>query len=155
MAEPGYLIDTNILLRLSRLEDPEHKVVKTALDELNRRSVELCFSLQNIAEFWNVCTRPVKQNGYGLTSGETNSLLEFIERKMTFLPDTEQVYSIWRRLVINHNVRGVQVHDARLVAVMLAHGLAHILTLNQMDFVSTLIDTRSTPANCSLRGCRS
>jgi predicted nucleic acid-binding protein len=135
VSEPGYLIDTNILLRLSRLEDPEHTVVKTALDELNRRGVALCFSLQNIAEFWNVCTRPVKQNGYGLTSIETNSLLEFIERKMTFLPDTEQVYSIWRRLVNNHNVRGVQVHDARLVAVMLAHGLAHVLTLNQTDFV--------------------
>jgi predicted nucleic acid-binding protein len=135
VSESGYLIDTNILLRLSRLQDPEHKVVKIALDELNRKGVALCFALQNIAEFWNVCARPAKQNGYGLANAETSTLLEFIETTMTFLPDTEQVYSIWRRLVITHNVRGVQVHDARLVAVMMAHGINQILTLNQTDFV--------------------
>jgi hypothetical protein len=31
-------------------------------------------------------------------------------------------------------VSGVQVHDARLVAVMKVHGVAHILTLNAADF---------------------
>ncbi|MEI6442036.1 MAG: hypothetical protein WCO29_02610 [Nostocales cyanobacterium ELA583] len=29
---------------------------------------------------------------------------------------------------------GVNVHDARLVAVILAHGLTHILTFNISDF---------------------
>jgi hypothetical protein len=29
---------------------------------------------------------------------------------------------------------GVQVHDARLVALMMAHGLSHLLTLNPADF---------------------
>jgi predicted nucleic acid-binding protein len=135
VSEPGYLIDTNILLRLSRLQDPEHTVVKIALDELNRKGVALCFALQNITEYWNVCTRPAKQNGYGLSNAETSTLLEFIETTMTFLPDTEQVYSIWRRLMTTHNVRGVQVHDARLVAVMMAHDIHQILTLNQTDFV--------------------
>ena len=54
---------------------------------------------------------------------------------MTFLPDNERVYSIWRQLVIANNVRGVQVHDARLAAIMQAYGLTHILTLNQPDFL--------------------
>jgi predicted nucleic acid-binding protein len=57
-SDPGYLIDTNILLRISRFGDPLHQVVKAALDELRRRDVALYFSLQNVAEFWNVCTRP-------------------------------------------------------------------------------------------------
>jgi predicted nucleic acid-binding protein len=54
---------------------------------------------------------------------------------MTLLPDNEEVYSIWRALVTANQVRGVQVHDARLAAVMQAHGLTHILTLNQPDFL--------------------
>ena len=29
---------------------------------------------------------------------------------------------------------GIQVHDARLVAVMLVHGIENILTLNVTDF---------------------
>jgi predicted nucleic acid-binding protein len=38
------------------------------------------------------------------------------------------------RLVIANNVHGVQVHDARLAAIMEAHGITHILTLNENDF---------------------
>jgi hypothetical protein len=37
-------------------------------------------------------------------------------------------------LVVAHGVMGAQVHDARLVAFMLAHGLTHVLTLNAADF---------------------
>ena len=132
---PGYLIDTNILLRLFRRLDSQHQLIKTALKELNGQGTGLYFSLQNIAEFWNVCTRPAERNGYGLSVPETNRCVEEIERTMTFLPDNEQVYSIWRRLAMANNVRGVQVHDARLAAIMQVYGLTHILTLNQPDFL--------------------
>jgi predicted nucleic acid-binding protein len=135
IAESRYLIDTNILVRLARVVDPQHQLVQTAIDNLNLQGVELCFSLQNIAEFWNVCTRPSERNGYGLTVAETNRRVNSIERAMTFLPDNEEVYSIWRRLVMANNVRGVQVHDARLAAIMQAYGLTRILTLNQPDFL--------------------
>ena len=135
VSAPRYLIDTNILLRISRQDDPQHKLVGTALKELNRQGSEACFSMQNIAEFWNVCTRPVDRNGFGLSIAEANQRVEFIERTMTFLPDNEQVYSIWRRLTATNGVRGVQVHDAHLVAIMLAYGLTHVLTINQADFL--------------------
>ena len=42
--------------------------------------------------------------------------------------------SIWKQLVVRHAVLGVQVHDARLVALMQAHNVTHILTLNPGDF---------------------
>jgi predicted nucleic acid-binding protein len=131
----GYLIDTNVLLRMFRQDDPQHRLVRATLDELDRRRIESCFSLQNITEFWNVCTRPLERNGYGLSISDTNQCVESIERTMTFLPDNEEVYSIWRQLVIANNVRGVQVHDARLAAIMQAYGVTHILTMNQPDFL--------------------
>jgi|SRR5208337_3056285 predicted nucleic acid-binding protein len=132
---PRYLIDTNILLRISRQDDPQHQLIGNSLKELDRQGCETFFSLQNIAEFWNVCTRPAERNGYGLTIAETNHRVEYIEHKMTFLPDNEQVYSIWRQLVLSNNVRGVQVHDAHLAAIMRVYGLTYILTLNQPDFL--------------------
>ena len=135
VSTPGYLIDTNVLLRLFRTVDPQHQFIKTALRDLNGQGAGLYFSLQNIAEFWNVCTRPLERNGYGLTISETNRCVQEIERTMTFLPDSEEVYSIWRRLVMAHDVRGVQVHDARLAAIMQAYGLIRILTMNQPDFL--------------------
>jgi predicted nucleic acid-binding protein len=132
---PGYLVDTNVLLRMFRQDDPQHLLVRAALDELDRRGIEACFSLQNIAEFWNVCTRPAERNGYGFSISDTNQCVESIERTMTFLPDNEGVYSIWRQLVVANQVRGVQVHDARLAAIMQAYALTRILTLNQPDFL--------------------
>jgi predicted nucleic acid-binding protein len=91
---PGYLIDTNILLRLSHHDDPQHQLVKAVLARLDEQGEELYFSLQNIAEFWNVCTRPLMRNGYGFSIAETNRCVEEIERTMIFLPDNEQVYSV-------------------------------------------------------------
>jgi len=37
--------------------------------------------------------------------------------------------------VVKHGVLGIQVHDAKLVAGMKAHGITHILTLNNRDFL--------------------
>lgn len=130
-----YLIDTNILLRLFRKDDPLHDLIKATLSGLNSKGSGLYFSLQNIAEFWNVCTRPTERNGYALSSLETNRCVAEIERTMSFLADSAEVYSTWRRIVADQNVRGVQVHDARLVAIMKVYGLTRILTLNQADFL--------------------
>lgn len=48
--------------------------------------------------------------------------------------DNAQVYGRWRGLILIPGVSGTKVHDARLVAAMLAHGLTHILTFNVKDF---------------------
>jgi predicted nucleic acid-binding protein len=47
---------------------------------------------------------------------------------------SERVHFEWRRLVVRYSVAGVQVHDARLVASMLVHGVPNLLTLNGRDF---------------------
>jgi predicted nucleic acid-binding protein len=41
---------------------------------------------------------------------------------------------VWRKILVSHNVSGVQVHDAHLVAAMLVHGVKRILTFNDKDF---------------------
>ena len=94
----------------------------------------MCIFLQNIAEFWNVCTRPADKNGLGLSVEETARRLNGLETILTLLHDTPDVYPEWRRLVVRHDVKGVQVHDARLVAAMRIHGIDRILTYNPSDF---------------------
>ena len=44
------------------------------------------------------------------------------------------VHQEWRRLLVTHNVSGVQVHDARLVAAMRVHAVKRVLTFNEKDF---------------------
>ena len=135
MAAPPYLADTNILIRVSQREDPNYGMIRAELTSLRATGATLCFTSQNLAEFWNVCKRPAPQNGYGLSIAETDRRAELIESSFTFLPDTEQVHTVWRRLVVVHSVMGVKVHDARLVAAMHVHGVAHLLTFDELDFM--------------------
>ncbi|WP_246605349.1 type II toxin-antitoxin system VapC family toxin [Sphaerospermopsis torques-reginae] len=48
--------------------------------------------------------------------------------------DIPQIFTEWESLVIQYQVMGKQVHDARLVAAMLAHNITHLLTFNVDDF---------------------
>jgi predicted nucleic acid-binding protein len=85
-------------------------------------------------EFWNVLARPAERNGFGLTIEAADREAELLETQFAFLPDNERIHFEWRRLVVRHAVSGVKVHDARLAAVMLAHGVTHLLTLDPRDF---------------------
>jgi predicted nucleic acid-binding protein len=129
------LIDSNILLRWVKPDDRDYLVVKEAVDALLRQEVMLCYTSQNLAEFWNACTRPVDRNGYGLSGRETDLRAGVIESNLQLLPDSLAVHWEWRRIVVEYGVSGVQVHDARLVAAMRVHGVRRILTFNQRDFV--------------------
>lgn len=134
MAILSCLVDTNILLRITRRSDPQHQLVDSALAQLAGQGTIFHYIHQNIAELWNAMTRPLTRNGLGLTIGEAERQVRAIEAGMTFLPDSEAVYREWRRIVVQHAVQGVQVHDARLAAAMYVHGVGHILTLNVTDF---------------------
>ena len=94
----------------------------------------LHYTPQNIAELWNAMTRPAARNGLGLSAADADQEVRAIETGMILLPDSEQVYREWRRIIVQHSVLGVQVHDARLAASMIVHGVTNILTFNVADF---------------------
>jgi predicted nucleic acid-binding protein len=129
------LLDTGILLRYVNRTDPLHKSVRAAVRTVKTAGADLAMAWQNVAEFWNVCTRPASaRGGLGLSIAETNQRLRLLERIVRVLPDSAAAYPIWRNLVVSLSVAGVQVHDARLVALMQSQGMTHILTLNSADF---------------------
>ena len=128
------LLDSNILLRWVEPYEPDQIIVAAALDRLVHSSADLCYTSQNLGEFWNTLTRPSNRNGYGLSPKEANRRAIPIESRLQLLPDSIAVHQEWRKLLVTHNVSGVQVHDARLVAAMHIHGVKRILTFNNRDF---------------------
>lgn len=130
----SYLLDTNVLLRYVEVRHPLHPRTRTTVDNLQAAGHLLCLTPQNAIELWNVATRPTERNGFGLSPGQAERLLHQVEALFTLLPDTPAIYPLWRQLVVQVGVSGVQVHDARLVAVMQAHGLQHLVSYNQVDF---------------------
>lgn len=134
MAGTPYLVDSNVLLRWVRPDDRDYPLVVSATDTILQHGAVLCYTSQNVAEFWNTCTRPLVHNGYGLSPQEADRRARFFEDKLRLLPDSLAVHQEWRSLLVTQNVAGVQVHDARLVAAMKVHGVKRILTFNERDF---------------------
>jgi hypothetical protein len=93
------------------------------------------YTHQNIAEFWNMWTRPAdKRGGFGMDCETANSEIAKFNTMMDLAADSAAVYDNWRTLVHDYQVKGVQAHDARLVAAMIVHGISNVLTLNVKDF---------------------
>ena len=61
-----YLVDTGVLLRLLNRADPAHHDVRGCFRNLRAAGDQFAVALQNVAEFWNVSTRPSSaRGGYG------------------------------------------------------------------------------------------
>jgi predicted nucleic acid-binding protein len=57
-----------------------------------------------------------------------------IKGTFVLLDETPAFLVEWERLAALHAVVGKNVHDARLVAAMVVHGITHLLTFNAQDF---------------------
>jgi predicted nucleic acid-binding protein len=127
-------VDTNILIRVSDADDPTHAVCVEAVRRLQTEANELCFGAQVMIEYWVVATRPRTVNGLGLEPAEVEADLREFERSFRVLAEPPDMAARWRELANRPAVRGRQAHDTRLVALMLAHGVTTLLTLNPADF---------------------
>ena len=130
----GYLVDTNILLRSCQPDHPMYSTASSSVETLLERGESLYITPQNIIEFWNVATRPIDKNGLGMTPVKANVEITQFETLLPIKLDVPHIYQQWRALVVKYNVRGVNVHDARLASAAIVHGLSHILTFNVRDF---------------------
>lgn len=128
------LIDTNVLLRFFDLADPRNSEIVQALDAMTKASEETYVCAQVLIEYWVVATRPREANGLGLSIPDADRNLDQIEALFACLPEPPDIGARWREIVRQHSVSGKQAHDARLVALMQAHGVEHLFTLNSQDF---------------------
>jgi predicted nucleic acid-binding protein len=129
-------VDSGILLRAVHHADPLYSEVRSAIRSVLKDRPPLFTGLQQFAEFWNVSTRPSgDRGGFNLSLEETSRRLHRLERGTTLLTETPITPEIWKTLVRNHHVKGVQVHDARTAALMLTHSITLLLTLNKADYL--------------------
>jgi len=141
------LVDTNILLRSAQPNHPLCSQATHAVSKLLRQKDSVFFCPQNIAEFWNVATRPADRNGLGFSHEEVLREVASIEESLTLLPDVPALYGAWKRIVKDYKVQGVRVYDARLVAVMSVYAVESILSFNNADFERFDLVTTLHPAS--------
>jgi predicted nucleic acid-binding protein len=128
------LVDASVLLRLCDPADARYDQCRRVLDPDVAARHDLRICAQSIIEYWVVATRPLAQNGYELSPAEVGrDVIEF-RAFLPNLPEPADISERWLRLVMRHAVKGKPSHDARLAALMEAHGVPQLLTLNPRDF---------------------
>ena len=128
------LVDSNILLRTTEVGHHQHLPSADALDTLENRDHELVIVPQILYEYWSVATRPLENNGLGMSPADVHERVTDFLDLYRLLRDERAIFPIWEQLVTSHGVKGKPAHDARLVAAMLRHSITHLLTYNTSDF---------------------
>lgn len=128
------LIDTGVLLRYGVKSDPRDSEMIEFVNRLADEGYEICCAAQSLREMWNVLTRPVTGNGYGIDTVTTVTVVISVRATFFVLHDGPETYREWGSLVERYEVQGKNVHDTSLVATAVAHGVQHLATLNERDF---------------------
>ena len=125
-------VDTNVLVAARSAKAPDRQA---ALDALlrERQSEALRISRQVIREYLAVVTRP-QTWASPLPMGKALLDVERFASAFEVLEDGQAVMDMLASLCREVPVGGKQVHDANIVATMLAHGERRLLTLNVRDF---------------------
>jgi predicted nucleic acid-binding protein len=128
------LLDANILLRLADPASKSHTIAAAAVLTLRTHGDILQITPQCVYEFWVVATRPIANNGLGLSIPECLREVANLEASFQLLDDKPTLFAEWKAVVSAIGCHGKIAHDARYVAAMRTHGLTHLLTFNASDF---------------------
>lgn len=133
MAGKPVFVDTSVIIAASIAEHPSHAAARDAIDSLVRDRTPLCISPQVCRETLVVFTRqPVAGRTFAIE--EALAVLTGWRSATNLLIENVAAVDILESLVERHPVRGKQVHDCNLVAVMLVHKVDRLLARNPIDF---------------------
>jgi toxin-antitoxin system PIN domain toxin len=125
-------IDTNVLVYATAAGSPFHVRAREALARLASTD-PFAISRQVLREYLAVTTRPqVWARPLALAEALTDT--DSFSRRFTILEDGLPVWEQLALLGRRFSFGGRQVHDANIVATMLAHGETRLLTFNDVDF---------------------
>ena len=126
-------IDTNVLVQYLNVDAPEHPRARAVMQSAFVQPESLIISRQILREYLAVVTRP--QSWADATPmadalDEVNNLIRMFRIVEDGPNVTAQLIDLCREIPVG----GRQIHDANIVATMLAYGERRLLTFNTSDF---------------------
>lgn len=125
-------LDTNILLRMILTQMNQHAEVDALVKRIISEGAELWISGQVIREFIVQATHP-RTLAEPLTIEQVVHEIEAMKPLFQIADETATVRDKLLELLQQYPTQGKQVHDANIVATMLAYKVDTLLTLNVAD----------------------
>jgi predicted nucleic acid-binding protein len=128
------MLDTNVLLAATDAKRRGYGEAMMILNEWSVRGTSLCVSGQVLREYLAAATRPVESNGLGVPMPEALANVSSFRDRASLLPESGRVIDRLVNLLRDVKCAGKQIHDANVVATMLAHNVHAVVTMNLKDF---------------------
>jgi predicted nucleic acid-binding protein len=128
------MLDANVLVAVTDPDRPEHAEAVRIVNEWPGKGVNLCTSGQVLREYLSVATRPSARNGLGIVLADAVRNVRAFRGRTTTLVDGGAVVERLLALLDDVTCGGKQVHDANIIATMLAHDVGTVVTMNIDDF---------------------
>jgi predicted nucleic acid-binding protein len=132
MDDKALFVDTNILIYANVIETSFHEQALAAINVAHQAGRGLWISRQVIREYLVTMTRPQIFENLP-REAVLEQANQFIER-FQVADDTAAVTGRLIKLMGDFQIGGKQVHDANIVASMLAYDIPCLLTHNTTDF---------------------
>ena len=132
VVEPAF-VDTNVLVYANQSHAARHAQALALLREADEAGAALAISGQVLREYLAVVTRP-QAGSAPLPMAAALDRVALFTRRFHLLQDGPIVRARLHDLLAVHPGGGRQVHDANIVATMLAHRVRRLLTFNTADF---------------------
>ena len=126
-------IDTNILVKSRILEAPDHDIARVRLERAFRNQEPMRISRQVLREYLSVVTRP-QSWPIPITRDDALDDVKRLMDAFEILEDGPVVTDLLVELCREVSVGGRQIHDANIVATMLAYREGRLMTFNTADF---------------------
>ena len=139
-AEPVF-VDTNVLVYAHIAEAPWHQEAQAIIADHEAAGAPLWVSRQILREYLVSLTRP-QQFPFPRPWRRWWHSVRHFQRLFRVANEGPEVTTRLLALLIEVPTRGRRIHDANIVATMLAYGVRRLLTNNPDDFVrfATFID---------------
>jgi predicted nucleic acid-binding protein len=126
------VVDTNVLVHSTAAGSPDHTRARAALSRLQANG-PVAITRQVLREYLSAATRPQTWSR-ALTLAEATADTYVFIRRFKVLEDGPRVWDELMALTRSFSFGGKQIHDANIVATVLAHDETRLLTFNGADF---------------------
>lgn len=127
-------IDTNVLVYAFFSDSPFHDAARKLVEDLAQSAVAWAIPWPCIHEFYAVVTNPKIFPDPDLPARARAQIDAWMgSPSLQLLSETAGHWVVLNRLLVSGRIAGPTVHDARIAALCLTHGVSELLTLDR-DF---------------------
>ncbi len=128
-------VDTNILVYAHRREAPRHAESRAQVSALAESRAPWAIAWPCLSEFYSVVTNTKIWKGRASSPAEALGQISAWCNSPTLelLSEVDTSLELFASLLMTAQVKGAVVHDARIVAICLAHGVRALITADR-DF---------------------